>query len=66
LISSIKSTKKLKKQHWKLREGFLLDLAEAIEKRGKLKKANIVKNLIIVENQRAMFHKLAAINKKKG
>ena len=39
-------------------------LAAALEKDGKGKKAEIVKQLISTENQRSMFRKLAAINKK--
>ena len=54
----------LKKQNYKLREEFLDELAAVLEKRGKGKKASIVKNLLHIENQRDMFRKLAAINKK--
>ena len=59
-----KQYKLKKKKHWKLRDEFLSDLAEALEKRGKTKKSTIVKNLTRMENQRSMYRKLAAINKK--
>ena len=55
---------KAKKKSWKLREDFLTGLAEALEKEGKGKKSSIVKQLISTENQRSMFRKLAALNKK--
>ena len=39
-------------------------MAEAWERRGKGKKATIVKNLLAIESQRATFRKLAAVNQK--
>ena len=54
----------LKKQNYKLRADFLDSLAATLSKRGKGKKANIVKNLLQRENQREMFRKLAALNRK--
>ena len=59
-----KEYKKLKKQHVKLREGFIEDLAAALESKGKGKKANIVRSLIATESQRAMFRRLAIVNQK--
>ena len=61
---SYKQYKVLKKQHDKLRESFLDELAEAWASKGKGKKATIVKNLLAIESQRATFRKIAAINQK--
>ena len=54
----------MKKNHRKLRDDFLTELAEALQKAGKGKKSTIVKNLIALENQRAMYRKLAAVYNK--
>ena len=55
---------KVKKESWKLREDFLSELAEAMETAGKGKKASNIRRLITLENQRALFRKLAYINQK--
>ena len=54
----------LKKDHRKHRDDFLNELADALQKAGKGKKSTIVKQLIAIENQRAMFRKLAAVYNK--
>ena len=59
-----KDYKKLRKNHEKLREGFIEELAAVLEKRGKGKKANLVRKLIATECQRTMFRRLAVINNK--
>ena len=64
LNNLFKMYRSLKKEHVKHREDFLNSLASAMEKAGKGKKANNVKALISVEAQRAIFRRLAAINKK--
>ena len=56
--------KRLKKEHKKLRYTFLEDLANAMEKAGKGKKASNLRNLIQVEDQREMYRKLKYITKK--
>ena len=61
---SYKAYKKLRKNHEKLRESFIEDLAAALKKKGKGKRANIVKQLIATESQREMFRRLAIINNK--
>ena len=53
---------KLKQQ--KLREDFITALATALEKKGKGKRASIVKQLIAKETQREMWRKIAVINEK--
>ncbi len=62
LNSAFKTYKHLKSRHKQLRKTFLEDLAEALEKAGKGKKAKIVSNLLRTEEQRDMFRRLRRIN----
>ena len=59
-----KQYKKVKKESWKVREEFLSQLAEALERAGKGQKASIIKRLIATESQRSLFRKLAYIHQK--
>ena len=54
----------LKKESYKLREDYLNELADALEKAGKGKKSSIVKQLMATEAQRAIFRRLAIVNRK--
>ena len=56
--------KVLRKQNEKLREDFTLELAKALEKKGKGKTAKIVKSLVATERQREMFRKLKVVHEK--
>ena len=56
--------KKVRKDAKELRKGFINDLAKRLEKRGKGKRAKIVRQLIETEEQRSMFRKLAFIHGK--
>ena len=56
--------KVLRKKNEKLREDFTLELAKALEKKGKGKSAKIVKSLVATERQREMFRKLKVVHEK--
>ena len=64
LNETFKQYRVLKKKQIQLREDFITSLASALEKKGKGKKATIVKQLIAKENQRDMWRKIAVINGK--
>jgi exonuclease III len=57
--------KQLKLQHTELRRSFLEDKASALEADGKGPKSTIIRNLIRIEDQKAMYSKLGRITKKK-
>lgn len=56
--------KALKKKSEKLRENFTEELAKALEKKGKGKRAKIVASLVATERQREMFRRLKVIHQK--
>ena len=58
-----KAYRAIKKDHRKLRETYLDDLASALERSGKGKKASNIKKLKTVEQQREMYQKLRTITK---
>ena len=64
LDKAYKHYKQLKKKAVDLRKTHLEQLAEALEKDGKGKKAQILKDMQLREEQRAMFKKLRPLNKK--
>ena len=59
-----KQYREIKKNHRNHRDDFLNELADALQKHGKGNKANIVRRLIALENQRSMFRRLAAVYNK--
>ena len=62
--NSFKYYKTLRKKNEKLRENHLAALAAALEKKGKGKKAKIVKGLVATEKQRELFRKLKFVHEK--
>ena len=64
LDAEYKNYKALKKKAGELRQAHMESLAEALEKKTKVKKAAIIKQLIEREQKRDMFRKLKWINKK--
>ena len=59
-----KQYREIKKNHRNHRDDFLNELADALQKQGKGNKANTVRRLLALENQRAMFRRLAAVYNK--
>ena len=59
-----KNYKSVKKANQRVREAYLFDLAATLEKKGRGKKAKLVKQMIQTEVKRQMFRKLAMVNKK--
>ena len=64
LYEANKVYKSKKKEAASLRRSFLDYLATALEQDGQGKKANIIKNLIKIEEQRATYRRLAVLSKK--
>ena len=59
-----KNYKSVKKANQRVREAYLFDLAATLEKKGRGKKAKLVKQMIQTEVKRQMFRKLAMVHKK--
>ena len=66
LYEALQTYKQLKKEAKTMRESFLEYLATNLEKEGKGKKANIVRNLKTIEEQRVTFRRLRHLSKKFG
>jgi hypothetical protein len=62
--TSFDNYKHIRVQHKELRRSFLDDMASALAADGKGHKANIIKNLLRLEDQKAMHSKLGRITKK--
>ena len=56
--------KEIKKSHKQLRETYLEDLASALERDGRGRKASLLRNLITLEQQRETFRRLKVVHKK--
>ena len=64
LSTAFEEYKKIKQQHIQLRQSYLEDLAQAMEENGKGNKSTHLRNLITLEEQRAIYRKLRITTKK--